>query len=114
MPPVSPKEKHEDDEAAGIIHIFILELAAARWVVSSRLELTFPWAVCCLIDDCVDVVRRGLAKMKIWWVRLQQLDDQAKASLKAAEFRSSLLWPLWDWPRVVFIVLAEHEFEHVI
>ena len=112
-PMISRKEKEEDSKVAHLMHFMVLELVGCRWVVASRFAVTFPLACAALLDEDPERVTIALTKMKLWWERLQSLDKQALSSSVAAKFRASLLWPLWDWPRTVLIVLSEHNFQKV-
>jgi hypothetical protein len=109
----SHKEKLEDGEVAHLAHAFILELAGSRWSVVARFQYSFPWVCATLIDPDPARVDEALKNMSFWWERLQQLDEQARHSEDAKEFRASCLWPLWDWPRSILIVLSEHDFKKV-
>ena len=98
---------------ARLLHAFVLELVAARWIVNSRFEFTFPWAAARLLNPDGEKVKTALVTLKFWFDKLKQLDKEARDNADAAEFRDSLLWPLWDWPRSLLICLSEHDFTKV-
>ena len=103
----------EDDYVATCVARFVVQFLAKRIQFTCAASLTFPWAAAGLVDENHANVEACLQKLQTWWTVLQRLDEDALRDPDAGEFRTSLAWPLWVWPREIMLALSEFCFKEV-
>ena len=59
------------------------------------------------------VVQATLDVLKDWFGKLIRLDQESLVDPDAKDFKTKLVWPLWDWVWELLVELSEYNFEKV-
>jgi hypothetical protein len=103
----------EEDFQARTMHYFHIHLMGARINTTSCVSLSFPWKAAALIHHDPTVVQATLDVLKDWFGKLIRLDQESLVDPDAKDFKTKLVWPLWDWVWELLVELSEYNFEKV-
>ena len=108
-----PLAVEEGRAVAENLYKHALHLLAFRSMSALWRQYCFPDAFASLISRDEACVRVALEKFDRWWTFLQHLEASAHADKDLEHFVSSLVWPLDQWAREVFVHFAAVSLRHV-
>ena len=109
---LSESEVCLDNVIAAHTHNFLMQLMAHRFWSMSELSCSPPSRFAALLGD---VGCRGACLLEVseWFAAMSKLELVAEKDGSAKSFYDSLLFPVMQWVRYVFICLAEYNFTDV-